>query len=250
MADAEFSWEPPKNRFAPPGTGVSSQKLSDEVLIGNARWFIVFRWVIIGALLLFQILAIVFSDILTQIGITHQQGWPIVVIVVLFIANISYIYALDFRRSTKYNSPSINIWCQIIIDLLCLSIVVHYVGSTATPAPFFYVLHIALSCIFFSTRESLIVTLLVCAMYTFILLIENSMFYQLFVAAPADPHTSAEELQESRALLWMFTLDTLFIVVWYVVSRLTIVVRTHERDLVGAYERITLGQVEKINMPC
>ena len=245
MADAEFSWEAPKNRFAPLGTGVSSQKLSDEVLIGNARWFIVFRWAIIGALLLFQILAIVFSDILTQIGITHQQGWPIVVIVVLFIANIAYIYALDFRQSTKYNSPSINIWCQIIVDLLCLSIVVHYVGSTATPAPFFYVLHIALSCIFFSTRESLIVTLLVCAMYTFILLIENSMFYQLLLAAPSDPHTSAEELQESRALLWMFTLNTLFIVVWYVVSRLTIVVRTHERDLVGAYERITMGQVEK-----
>lgn len=245
MADAEFSWEAPKNRFAPPGTGVGSQKLSDEVLIGNARWFIVFRWAIIGALLLFQIPAIVFSDMLTQIGITHQQGWPIVVIVVLFVANITYIYALDFRQSTKYNSPSINIWCQIIVDLLCLSIVVHYVGSTATPAPFFYVLHIALSCIFFSTRESLIVTLLVCGMYTIILLIENSMFYQLFLTTPTDPHISAEELQESRALLWMFTLDTLFIVVWYVVSRLTIVVRTHERDLVGAYERITLGQVEK-----
>ncbi len=245
MADAEFSWEAPKNRLAPPGTGVGSQKLSDEVLIGNARWFIVFRWVIIGALLLFQLLAIVFSDALTQIGITHQQGWPVVVIVVLFIANIGYIYALDFRRSTKYNSPSINIWCQIIIDLLCLSIVVHYVGSTATPAPFFYVLHIALSCIFFSTRESLVVTLMVCTMYTFILLIENSMFYQLFLEVPTDPHTAAEELQESRALLWMFTLDMLFMVVWYVVSRLTIVVRTHERDLVGAYERITLGQVEK-----
>lgn len=245
MADAEFSWEAPKNRFAPSGTGVGSQKLSDEVLIGNARWFIVFRWATIGALSLFQILAIVFSDVLTRIGITHQQGWPIVVIIVLLIANITYIYALDSRRSTKYNTPSINIWCQIIVDLLCLSIVVHYVGSTATPAPFFYVLHISLSCIFFSTRESLVVTLLVCAMYTIILLIENSMFYQLFLEVPADPHTSVESLQESRALLWMFTLDTLFMVVWYVVSRLTIVVRTHERDLVGAYERITLGQVEK-----
>lgn len=245
MADVEFSWEKPQNRFALPGTGVNSQKLSDEVLIGNARWFIVFRWAVIGALLLFQLLAIIFSEILTQIGITQQQGWPIVVIIVLLIANGSYIYALDFRRTTKYNSPSINIWCQIIVDLLCLSIVVHYVGSTATPAPFFYVLHIALSCIFFSTRESLIVTLLVCTMYTFTLLIENSMFYQLFLSAPADPYTSVEIVHESRALLWMFTLDMLFIVIWYVVSRLTIVVRTHERDLVGAYERITLGQVEK-----
>ena len=110
MADADFSWEAPQNRFPPPGTEAGSQKLSDEVLVGNARWFIVFRWVTIGALFLFQILAIIFSDILTQIGITHQQGWPIVVIIVLFSANVAYIYALDSRRSTKYNSPSINIW--------------------------------------------------------------------------------------------------------------------------------------------
>ena len=82
-------------------------------------------------------------------------------------------------------------------------------------------------------------------MYTIILLIENSMFYQLFLEVPADPHAVPGEMMESKALLWMFTLDTLFIVVWYVVSRLTIVVRTHERDLVGAYERITVGQVEK-----
>ena len=245
MADADFSWEAPQNRFLPPGTEAGSQKLSDEVLVGNARWFIVFRWVTIGALFLFQILAIIFSDILTQIGITHQQGWPVSVIIVLVAANVIYIYALDSRRSTKYNSPSINIWCQIIIDLICLSIVVHYVGSIATPAPFFYVLHIALSCIFFSTRESLIVTLLVCTMYTIMLLIENSMFYQLFLEVPADPHAVPGEMIESKALLWMFTLNTLFIVVWYVVSRLTIVVRTHERDLVGAYERITVGQVEK-----
>ena len=245
MADADFSWEAPQSRFPAPGTGEGSQKLSDEVWVGNARWFIVFRWVTIGALLLFQLLAIIFSDMLAQIGITHQQGWPIVVIIVLFAANVAYIYALDSRRSTKYNSPSINIWCQIIVDLLCLSIVVHYVGSIATPAPFFYVLHIALSCIFFSTRESLIVTLMVCAMYTIILMIENSMFYQLFLEVPADPHAVPGEMLESKALLWMFTLDTLFIVVWYVVSRLTIVVRAHERDLVGAYERITAGQVEK-----
>ncbi len=245
MAVVEFSWDTPKNRFALAAAGVSRQKLSNEVLIGNAHWFIVFRWAVIGALLLFQILALVVSDTLTQLGITHQQGWPVVVTVVLFFANIAYIYALDYRQSSKYNSPSINIWCQIIVDLLCLSIVVHYVGSTATPAPFFYVLHIALSCIFFSTRESLIVTILVCVMYTIVLLIENAMFYDIFLLAPTDPHMPVWGMHESKALLWMVTLDVLFIVVWYVISRLTIVVRTHERDLVDAYERISTAQVEK-----
>ena len=50
MADADFSWEAPRDRFPPLGSETGSQKLSDEVLVGNARWFIVFRWVTIGAL--------------------------------------------------------------------------------------------------------------------------------------------------------------------------------------------------------
>ena len=177
MAIAEFSWDASRNRFAFPGRALAGSKLSDQVLIGNARWFIIFRWAVIALLLLFQIFALIASDALTEIGITHQQGWPVAVTALLCIANILYIYALDFRPQTRYNSPSINIWAQIIVDLLCLSVVVHFVGSIATPAPFFYVLHIALSCIFFSTIESLIVTALVCAMYGIVLLIENPLLF-------------------------------------------------------------------------
>ncbi|MDQ3186045.1 MAG: HAMP domain-containing histidine kinase [Pseudomonadota bacterium] len=243
MAIAEFSWDVSKNRF--PGIGLTGTKLSDEVLIGNARWFIIFRWVVIAVLILFQILAVIASDALTEIGITHQQDWPIAVTLALCIANIIYIYALDFRQATKYNSPSINIWSQIIVDLLCLSVVVHFVGSTATPAPFFYVLHIALSCIFFSTIESLIVTLLVCAMYGAVLLIESPFLFLASQSALVDPSTPAVNPLKINIILWMFTLDVLFVVVWYVVSRLAIVVRTNERQLLDAYKQISQAQVEK-----
>ena len=245
MAVAEFSWEASKDRFTFLGIGVTGSKLSDEVLIGNARWFIIFRWVVIGFLLLFQIFALVASDTLTEIGITHQQGWPISVTMVLCVANIIYIYALDFRPPTRYNSPSINIWSQIIVDLLCLSVVVHFIGSIATPAPFFYVLHIALSCIFFSTIESLIVTILVCAMYGIVLLSENPLLFLTSQSILADSSTPAVNPLKINILLWMVTLDVLFLIVWYVVSRLSIVVRTHERQLLDAYEQISLAQVEK-----
>lgn len=245
MAIAEFSWDVSKNRFAFSAIGVTGSKLSDEVLIGNARWFIIFRWVVIGVLILFQIFALVASETLTEIGITHQQGWPIAVTIVLCISNIIYIYALDFRQSTRYNSPSINIWAQIIVDLLCLSVVVHFVGSTATPAPFFYVLHIALSCIFFTTIESMIVTVLVCAMYSIVLLNENPLLFLASQSVLVDPGTPSVNPQKINILLWMVTLDVLFVIVWYVVSRLSIVVRTHERQLLDAYEQITLAQVEK-----
>jgi signal transduction histidine kinase len=244
MAIAEFSWNlSEKNRF--PSIAATGSKLSDEVLIDNARWFIIFRWAVIAVLLLFQILALIASDKLTKIGITQQQGWPFALTAVLCIANITYIYALDFCQQTKYNCPSINIWAQIIVDLLCLSVVVHYLGSIATPAPFFYVLHIALSCIFFSTMESLIVTVLVCAMYAVVLLIENPLLFMAPQSVPMEPGTSVLSPLKINILLWMVTLNLLFVTLWYVVSRLAIVVRIHERQLMDAYEQISRTQVEK-----
>lgn len=247
MAIAEFSWNLARNRFAFPRAGVKGSKLSDEVLIGNARWFIIFRWVVIAILLVFQIFAVIASDALTEIGITHQQGWPLAITMVLCVSNIFYIYALDFRPQTEFNSPSINIWTQIIVDLLCLSVVVHYIGSIGTPAPFFYVLHIALSCIFFSTMESLVVAGLVCVMYGIVLLIENPLLFLAPQSVLIDSDSGAPMVTHLKIniLLWMLTLDVLFMVVWYVVSRLAIVVRTHERQLVDAYEHISRAQVEK-----
>ena len=100
VAIAEFSWNPTRNRFAFPRAGVKGTKLSDEVLIGNARWFIIFRWVVIALLLFFQILAVIASDALTEIGITQQQGWPLAITMVLCVSNIFYIYALDFCPRT------------------------------------------------------------------------------------------------------------------------------------------------------
>ncbi|PTQ81352.1 histidine kinase/DNA gyrase B/HSP90-like ATPase [Nitrosospira multiformis] len=246
MAVVKFSWNlSDKNRFALPGVGTNGAKLSDEVLINNARWFIIFRWGVIGVLLLFQVLALIASDELTKIGITHQQGWPLAVTLVLFIANVIYIQALDFQRHTKYNSPVINIWAQIIVDLLCLSVVVHFIGSIATPAPFFYVLHITLACIFFSTLESLVVTALVCVMYATVLLDEHPLIFMAPQALTIDPGISVLSPLKINIFLWMFTLDVLFIIVWYVVSRLAIVVRIHEHNLVDAYEVIRRAQVEK-----
>lgn len=245
MAVADFSWNTSKkDRFAFPGIGAAA-KLSDEVLIGNAHWFIIFRWAVIAVLLIFQVFALIASDALTKIGITQQQGWPFAVTAVLGIANVLYIYALDFLPRTKYNTPSINIWVQIIVDLLCLSVVVHYVGSIATPAPFFYVLHIALSCIFFSAMESMVVAILVSAMYAGVLLIEHPMLFLAPHAVSSDPGTSVLSPLKVNILLWMFTLGILFFIVWYVVSRLAIVVRTHEHHLVEAYEQISRAQVEK-----
>lgn len=251
MATVDFSWKKPKNQNTPLGplgevNAINSgSKLNDEILVTNIKWFIIFRWGVIGALIAFEILATLSSETLIRLGIIDLKDWPVAIIVALSLANFAYTYALKHGHSSIFSNPTINLWVQIAVDLLCLSVVVHYVGSTATPAPFFYVLHIVLACIFFSTRESLLVMLLVCVMYTAVLLFENPIFIQLPQSGLIDTHPSTESRQSNRVLLWMFVLNTLFFIIWYVVSRLSMVVREHEKRLMDAYERINQTQVEK-----
>ncbi len=245
MATFDFSWDKVKEQNVLLGTINSGPKLDDELLITNIRWFIIFRWGVIGALVAFEILATLSSETLIKFGIIDLKDWPVAIILALSVANFAYAYALKHGQLSLYNNPTINLWVQIVVDLLCLSVVVHFVGSTATPAPFFYVLHIVLACIFFSTRESLLVTLLVSVMYTFVLLFENPIFIQLPQSGVIDAHPSIESRQSNRVLLWMFVLNTLFFIIWYVVSRLSMVVREHEMRLLDAYRQINQTQVEK-----
>lgn len=245
MASTEFSWDKPNTQSVLLEIKGDKLKLSDDVLISNIRWFITFRWILVAILVFFEILMLSASDALMQLGISEQQKWPIAIIIVLIVANIAYIFALDHCKPGKYNSPSINLWVQIIVDLICLSVVVHYIGSTSTPISFFYVLHIALACIFFSTRESLYVTILVCFMDSIVIIIDNFLITQAPLSTLINSQFLSESARIDGALIWMFFLDILFFVVWYVVSRLSLIVRAHERHLLDAYRQINQAQVEK-----
>lgn len=245
MATTEFSWDKSNSQNILLEIKGDKLKLSDDVLISNIRWFITFRWALIVTLVFFEILMLSASNVLTQFGISEQQKWPVAIIIVLVVANIAYIFALDRCKPGRYNSPSINLWVQIIVDLICLSVVVHYIGSTTTPISFFYVLHIALACIFFSTRESLYVTILVCLMDTIVIIADNFLITQTPLSTLVNNHLLSENARKDGAMLWMFFLDILFFIVWYVVSRLSLIVRAHERHLLDAYRQINQAQVEK-----
>lgn len=243
MTIVKFTWNKTQSPIALSIKNGCASKLSDDILISNIRWFIIFRWGIIGALIVLHILALFIPDTLIQFRIIEENNWPITITLVLVLANLIYIFALNHCKPGKFNSPSINLWSQIIIDLICLSVVVHYVGSTATPAPFFYILHIALACIFFSTLESLLVAVIVSVMYTIVLLVEYTFSTHIFQPVLMDPPLVYDA--KNIMFLWMIALDILFFTVWYLVSRLSLVVRAHENQLAEAYKRINQAQQEK-----
>ena len=135
MAIAKFSWNQNQQKAILSRNNENACKLNDEILISNIRWFIIFRWGIIGALIFIHILALITPDTLIQFRIIEENNWPLTMTLILSLANLGYRYALDHCKPGRFNSPTINLWTQIIVDLICLSVVVHFIGSTATPAP-------------------------------------------------------------------------------------------------------------------
>ncbi|WP_256207754.1 HAMP domain-containing sensor histidine kinase [Nitrosomonas sp. Nm166] len=82
-------------------------------------------------------------------------------------------------------------------------------------------------------------------MDTLVIVIENFLITQTSLSILMSSHFSLESISRDNAVLWMFFLDILFFVVWYVVSRLSLTVRAHERHLLDAYKQINQAQVEK-----
>ena len=77
MAIAKFSWNQNQQKAILSRNNENACKLNDEILISNIRWFIIFRWGIIGALIFIHILALITPDTLIQFRIIEENNWPL-----------------------------------------------------------------------------------------------------------------------------------------------------------------------------
>ena len=149
-------------RRAAGGGGIS---LPEPLLVKNVLWFCRLRWIIIGILMAFGIVGI-FEDVIRRIGLHPPGNWPLLAGGVLTLSNAAFlIHASLLSRRGSASGTMINIWAQILTDLLVLTAVVHFLGSVRTYVPFTYLFHIVLACIFFSRRQSLLVTIIAGVLY-------------------------------------------------------------------------------------
>ncbi|MDD5672741.1 MAG: HAMP domain-containing sensor histidine kinase [Chitinivibrionales bacterium] len=242
MARIEFSWEKSEQapvKVARRATGI---RLSDEVLARNAVWFIKLRWAVAAFLLLFQALAIFWGRGLEHVGIAAGGFWPASIAVILGVANIWY--ALTIRKEGGLFPPAINIWTQIIVDLVCLTFAVHFLGSLGTSAPFLYVLHIVLAGVFLSTEASFLVLALVVVFYGSCLALEyGGIVLPHSVLRAAAPVAGGQDAW--NILLQAASLDILFLLVWFMVAQLSQIIRIRENQLIEAEEQTRIAQKEK-----
>jgi signal transduction histidine kinase len=244
MPSVLFEWKPDDGVAAGAESWRTALRLSDIVLERNAKWFITVRWVVVAALVLVQAAIIFASGFLARIGIVAQGFWPTRIAVALACANALFVLLILQPRLRALVHPHANLWAQITVDLVCLTALVHYCGTIATPAPFFYVLHIVLSCVFFSTKSSFKVAFmaiffyLACVTAELVGTLENHSVF----AALAGP---VPLFGRVASVCWAAALSVIFLAVWYLVSQLSLVIRTRESKLIDAHEQIRKAQEEK-----
>lgn len=219
--------------------------LSMSLLARNVMWFCYLRWIVIVVLLGFGILGQI-DVVIRYAGLRHVGIWPFVTGGVLVLCNVAYMFhARSLKLSGKLSGFVINFWTQIVLDLLVLTVVVHFLGSIRTYIPFTYLFHIVLSCVFFSRGQSLVVMIIASSMFAACITAENLNLVSP-VNAFIDTQVTPVGEGDSRDLALNFpAVIGIWLVVWYLASHLSELIRQSQSDLAAANRRLLIAQEER-----
>ncbi|MHC4323399.1 MAG: sensor histidine kinase [Planctomycetota bacterium] len=221
----------------------SERPFSESLFVHNVSWFCQFRWLVIAILLCYGIVGL-FPGLIEPFGIRRPGIWPFTTATVLVLSNLAFLYLARTRTSSAQIMT--NLWGQITVDLVILSVVVYYVGSLETNIAFTYLFHIVLSCVFFSGRQSLIVTVMAicmfaaCIMAEYILKILPSM--SIFTGSFREAYTSP--ILTMLAFNFFLTIG-IWLIVWYLASHLSLMVHKRDFELAETNRRLVAASEER-----
>jgi len=228
---------------APSGGGPGG--LPESLLRENELWSCRFRWMVVAVMIMFGTFSF-FPAIFRPLGFRTRLWWPFVVAGLATISNILFLWhAGQFNISDDGGAATVNLWSQIGIDLILLTGVVHYTGSVETYISFAYLFHVILACIFFSRRESLLVTTAAAVLYIVCVELENIGIIPLEGVYAGGHIRDAIQQQPLGVHLNVFSAVAIWFVVWYLASALSAMVRQRETELEEANTRLERAQQER-----
>jgi signal transduction histidine kinase len=222
---------------------ISGDPLPESLLKQNVQWFCQFRWIVIAVLASFGVLGL-FPGVIGRLGMRPPGAWPFVTAAALTVTNLAFLFCV--RSKTCPVTTLLNLWSQITTDLVILTGVVYFVGGLETNIAFAYLFHIVLSCVFFSRRHSLIVTIMAIGMFAVSSTAEYILKILPTTSIFASPPSGQEASAEPAVLIWNFILAVgIWLVVWYLASHLSSMVRRRDFDLAQTNRRLMAAQEER-----
>jgi len=226
-------------------SGALRDALPEPLLYRNLTWFIRLRWAVVFILAAFGLLGTV-PGIFRAVGLRPYVAWPIATAALLALANLGILWhAKKLERKPTAHGDRVNLSFQIFVDLLFLTVVVHFVGSLETYVPFAYLFHVVLACIFFGRSDSFVVTVAACAFYVACVCLELAG-----VLPPAGILADGvlrDHIQRNSGTVFIYVASatTIWMMVWYLASHLSGMVRQRDRKLLETNRRLVELQEER-----
>ncbi len=196
------------------------RQFSEYLLNRQVRWFIRLRWAVVVVLLFADLGAWLNWPILGALN--SVAGTLAGLAGLLLIANIGF--HMHCARG-KTRSLLWELWIQIVVDLLAIGVVVIAMGGVTSYAPFLYIPHIVLACLFFKHQHSRNVLLLSLLSYLGCLSVQIGMG-GLRVGLKLD--TDGFLFQVGLACF-------ILCVTWYLGSKLSKEIRQRDKDLANSH---------------
>ena len=219
-------------------------ELGRAVLITNARWFVRIRWLIVVLLALLGLAQIAVPQVTWALMITLPAYWLLALAGLLAAANLGFqVQAGRLREDSPGRAIEVTLWLQIGTDLAVITLLVRLIGSTSTLIAFAYLFHISLACILFPPRRSFLVTLLAMVLYLGCVLLESLLSLPVRSILTI-PDCSCEQVPYGR-VLFAGSATMIWLVMWYLVSRLAEAIRLRDHRLDEANRRILKADQEQ-----
>lgn len=220
--------------------------LSERLLVENVVWFCWLRWGIVAILSVLGVLAL-FPALMQRIGVRAEPDWPFALAGVLAVYNLIFLaLARAPRKMGGPLRPTVSLWFQIVLDLIVLTVMVHFVGSRETFIALAFLFHIVLACIFFSRSQSLAVTAVACVLFVSCIAAEEigilSSSRSIYSLAPV---TRGSQSPPGSAIMVEVSVVGSWLVVWYLASHLSTMVRRRDNELARTNRRLVAVQAER-----
>ena len=188
------------------------------LIIWRPKWILSMRFLFLA--LLGAALAIINSGLFISIAtLNYPALWMITLL--LLISNVAYVLYYKFAilslksdKNTIAKRLVVFIRVQINIDLLLLTLILHFSGGATNPFVFFYIFHTTLSSILLTKRSAYIETIIAAVMFCTMTFLEGFNIIN---------HYSLFHMQLYSSGTFMFSvitaiLSTLFILVYMTTS--------------------------------
>jgi two-component system, OmpR family, phosphate regulon sensor histidine kinase PhoR len=223
---------------------LSRRGLADAAITQNASWFVTLRWFVVSVFVVFGVAGSTFRAVLESNGVLIPYWWLWALATVLLIANIPlYLITRKLDSDSTRRSVMRNLWTQITLDLLVVTVLVYNIGTVETFAAFTYLFHIVLACIFFPPRQSLLVTCVAAVFYLVLVVLEATAALppRGILIYPGGRFSATPLVEVSLALFGVL----IWFIVWYITSTLSKTVRRRDQQLSIANDQLMVADAEK-----